>query len=145
MKNYHASINIRAPRETIWAILTDAAGFPTWDPGVERVEGRIAPGEQVTVVTRASPNRAFPARVTEFTPNERMTWTGGMPLGLFKGVRSFALTPRNDGSVDFTLQEVYSGPLLPLIGRSIPDLTQAFRDTVNGLKAAAENAAATNR
>jgi transposase len=26
-------------------------------------------------------------KVTEFEPARRMTWTGGMPLGLFKGVR----------------------------------------------------------
>ena len=29
----------------------------------------------------------------EFTPPQRMVWTGGMPLWLFTGVRKYTLTP----------------------------------------------------
>jgi len=36
------------------------------------------------------------------------------------------------------LQEVFSGPLLPLIGGSIPDMTEAFQGFVAGLKKRAE-------
>ena len=60
---------------------------------MERVNGRIAPGEKITVRSRANPGRAFPVKVTEFDPGRRMTWSGGMPLGLFKGVRTFTLAP----------------------------------------------------
>ena len=50
-----------------------------------------------------------------------MTWSGGMPLGLFKGVRTFTLAPEN-GATRFTMREEYTGPMLPLIWRSMPDL-----------------------
>ncbi len=66
-----------------------------------------------------------------------MTWSGGMPLGLFKGVRTFTLA-REAGATRFTMREVYSGPLAPLIGRSIPDLGPSFTQVANGLKARAE-------
>lgn len=138
MKAYSASTNINASPETIWSILTDAPNYPAWDPYAVRIEGKIAPGETVTAYTKFSPDRAFPAKVTEFVPGRKMTWTGGMPLGLFKGVRTFTLTPRQDGSVDFSLQEEFSGPLLPIFGRSIPDMTQPFREFAAGLKARAE-------
>jgi hypothetical protein len=69
-----------------------------------------------------------------------MVWTGGMPLGLFKGIREFILSPKEDGAVDFTVREEFSGPLLALMGRSLPDMTQPFQDFVNGLKARAEAA-----
>lgn len=62
-----------------------------------------------------------------------------MPLGLFKGERTFTLTPQSNGRVEFTLREVFSGLLLPLIGRSIPDLTSTFEQFVAGLKSRAEN------
>jgi len=140
MKFFSATTNIKASKETIWKILTDAASYPQWDPGVDRIEGRIAPGEKVTAYTKLNPNRAFPAKVIEFVPGQKMTWSGGMPLGLFKGVRTFTLVPKNDGSIDFTLREEYSGPLLPMIGKSIPDLSQTFKDFVAGLKARAEAA-----
>jgi hypothetical protein len=138
MKVFTASTNIKASPSTIWNILTDAANYPAWDHGVDRIEGVIAPGERITAYTKLSPDRAFPAKVTEFVPNQRMTWSGGMPLGLFKGVRTFTLRPNEDGSVGFSLREEFSGPLLPLIGRSIPDLTKTFEDFAAGLKARAE-------
>jgi hypothetical protein len=138
MKEFSATRSINAAPETVWRIITDAPNYPTWDPGVIRIEGTIAPGETVTAYSKLSPKRAFPAKVTVFEPGKRMTWTGGMPLGLFKGVRTFTLDARPDGSVEFTLRETFSGPLLPLIGRTIPDMTQNFEDFVDGLKQHAE-------
>jgi hypothetical protein len=138
MKAFTASINIKAPADRVWSIITDAPNYPKWDPGVIRIEGRIAPGEQLTAYTKLSPNRAFPAKVTVFEPGRKMVWSGGMPLGLFKGVRTFTLAPKNDGSLDFTLREEFSGPLLPLMAGSLPDMTQTFQEFVAGLKAHAE-------
>lgn len=139
MKAYSATTTIEASPETVWSILTDAAAYPEWEPGVDRIEGRIAPGETVTAYTRLNPRRAFPAKVTEFIPARKMVWSGGMPLGLFKGERTFTLSPRSNGSVEFTIREVFSGPLLPLIGRSIPDMTSSFEQLAAGLKKRAES------
>jgi len=137
MKSYDAEATITAPPETVWAILTDAPGYAAWDSGVQRVEGTIAPGEKLKVVSEANPGRAFPVKVTTFEPAQAMTWSGGMPLGLFKGVRTFSLTP--DGATTrFSMREEYSGPLLPLIWRSMPDLGPSFQQFARGLKAQAE-------
>ena len=105
---------------------------------MERVDGRIAPGEKITVRSQANPGRAFPVKVTEFDPGRRMTWSGGMPLGLFKGVRTFTLAPGSDGTTRFTVREEYTGPLLALIWRSMPDLGPSFRQFATGLKQRAE-------
>ena len=140
MKVFSASTTIEACPENIWAILTDASAYPEWDPGVDRIEGRIAPGEKITAFSKLSPGRAFPVKVSEFVPGRKMTWIGGMPLGLFKGERTFTLTPQGNGSVEFTLREVFTGPLLPLIGRSLPDLTASFEQFAAGLKSRAERA-----
>ena len=137
MRSYDASATIQASPEVIWAILTDGPGYQAWDSGVDRVEGRIAPGEKLKAFTKLSPGRAFPVKVSEFVPNQKMTWSGGMPLGLFKGVRTFTLTPKGD-EVEFTLHEVFSGPMLALIGGSIPDMSDAFQKFVEGLKRRAE-------
>ena len=137
MKEFKASTTIQAPPEKIWAVLTEGASWPQWDPSCERIEGRIAPGEKLKAFTKLSPGRAFPVKVTEFVPNQKMTWSGGMPLGLFKGVRTFTLTPRGQG-VEFVLHEQFSGPMLALIGGTIPDMTEAFQGFVAGLKRRAE-------
>lgn len=137
MKSFSATSTINASPETIWAILTNAEGYPQWDPGVVRIEGNIAPGEKVIAHTKFS-DRAFPAKVTTFEPNRKMVWTGGMPLGLFKGERTFLLTPQSDGSVKFDLKEEFTGLLLPIFGRTIPDLSENFQNFANGLKQHAE-------
>jgi hypothetical protein len=140
MKFYEASSTINASPDAIWAILTDAPGYTSWDSGVVGVEGTIAPGETIKVTSEANPKRAFPVKVTEFEPGRAMTWSGGMPLGLFKGVRTFRLTPA-DGSTRFAMREEYTGPMLGLIWRSMPDLGPSFEKFAQGLKAKAESSA----
>lgn len=137
MKFYEAESTINASSGAIWAILTDAPGYTAWDSGVVRVEGRIAPGETIKVVSKANPGRTFPVKVAEFMPGQRMVWSGGMPLGLFKGVRTYTLTPAGSAT-KFSMREEYTGPLLSMIWRSIPDLGPSFQQFARGLKARAE-------
>jgi len=137
MKRFETSTRIRATPEAVWALLTDAAGYPSWNTTVDRVDGEIALGKKVTVHAKISPSRAFPVKVTELVPRSHMVWAGGMPLGLFKGSRTFTLTP--DGAeVAFNMREEYTGLFAPLITKSIPDLQPAFDEFAAALKARAE-------
>lgn len=138
MKTFASSITIQAAPETIWAILTDAPAYPEWNPTVDKVEGTIERGQKIKVFAKISPDRAFPVKVSEFKPSEKMVWSGGMPLGLFKGERTFTLTPGADGSVEFAMREVFSGLMSPLIERSIPDLQPEFDRFADALKRKAE-------
>jgi hypothetical protein len=138
MKVFSVRVSIRATPERIWALLTDAAEFTRWNNTVEKVDGKIALGERVTVHPKINPGRAFPVTVAEFKPSRSMVWTGGMPLGLFKGERRFTLTPGLNGDVEFSMREEYTGFMAPLICRSIPDLQPAFDEFASDLKRAAE-------
>ncbi|MGD0297092.1 MAG: SRPBCC domain-containing protein [Bryobacteraceae bacterium] len=138
MKAFAVETSICATPERIWALLTDAAGYARWNSTVEKVDGNIAPGERVLVNAKISPGRAFPVKVAEFEPPRRMVWTGGMPLGLFKGERTFTLKPAANGLVRFSMREVYTGWIAALIGRSIPDLQPVFDQFASDLKHAAE-------
>ena len=138
MRYYEASSMIASSPETVWAILEDGAGWPSWDSGIEQVEGRIASGEKITIVSEAVPGRAFPVKVTKYDPPPRLQFSGGMPLGLFRGVRNFEVSPRGDIETAFRGREEYGGPLLPLIWRSMPDLGPSFERFAHGLKRRAE-------
>lgn len=138
MGPFATQILIQASSEVIWRILTDAASYPSWNSTVTRVEGRIAPGERVTVHARLSPGRTFPVTVATFDAPRRMVWRGGMPLGLFRGERTFDLAPAGQGLVEFSMREAFTGWLAPLITRSIPDLQPAFDQFAACLKARAE-------
>ena len=138
---FSTSTTIAAPAETVWAILTDVAAWPSWNSTVTATEGSVALGAKVTVSVTANPGRSFPVKVTTLDAPSRMVWTGGMPLGLFKGIRTFTLTPGADGSTGFHVREEYSGPLLPVMWRSMPDLGPSFSQFAKGLKQRAERPA----
>jgi hypothetical protein len=138
MKFYEATEIIEATPDRIWSILTDAPGYTKWGSGLIKLDGRVAPGEKLSIVNEANPGRAFPAKVVEFEPGRRMVWSGGMPLGLFKGVRTFTLTPDGSGKTKFQMREEYTGPMLPMIWKSMPDLGPSFKKFAAGLKQKAE-------
>ena len=138
MKHFETSATVDAPPERVWEILADVGCWADWDSGVVGVEGRPGEGNRLKVTSELNPKRAYPVKVTELDRPRRMAWRGGMPLGLFTGVRTYTLTPEGEGRTRFDMREEFSGPLLPLIWRSMPDMNDSFRQFASGLKARAE-------
>ena len=136
--HFEASTTINTSPETVWKLITDAKKHLEWNPTLDRVEGSIGLGEKVTFYLKRNPSRGFPTTTTEMIPNRKMVAGDGMPLGLFKGVRTYTLTPKGDNQTEFHLKEEFSGLLLPLFKRGIPDMSDEFKEIVAGLKAHAE-------
>ncbi|HEY6788183.1 MAG TPA: SRPBCC domain-containing protein [Trebonia sp.] len=134
MRYYEASSTIAAGTEAVWAVLSDGPGWATWDSGVDGVEGRITAGGTVKIRSQAVPGRAFPVKVTAFEPLARLRFNGGLPLGIFRSVRTYELAPAAGGGTAFRVREEYTGPLLGLIWRSMPDLGPSFERFARGLK-----------
>ena len=137
---YEVSINIDAKPETIWEVLTNANGYVSWSSGIIDFVGRISPGEKIKITSEVNPKRPFAAKVTEMNKDKDMTWQGGMPFGLLKGIRNFRLTPQDDGSTKFDMVEEFSGPMLGIVSKSMPDLQPSLDKFAKGLKKAAEAA-----
>jgi len=128
---------IQASPERIWSLLTDAKGFPRWNSTVTSLGGTIALGERLELRVPTAPTRTFKPRVTAFEPGARMEWSDGA-APMFKGVRTYALTPRGDGVTEFAMTEVFSGVMLPLIKGSLPDFAPVFEAYARDLKREAE-------
>lgn len=140
MRYYEAASQIAASPEKVWAVLSDRASWAAWDSGVDTVQGRIAPGETIKILSQAAPGRSFPVKVTAFEPPARLGFSGGMPFRLFRGVRTYLLSPGGqDGGTSFHVREEYTGPLLGLIWRSMPDLQRSFERFARGLKQRVES------
>ena len=138
MTTYTVTRSIAAPPHTVWALLTDGPSWNEWNPTIVSFDGTIALGHKVKLVSTVNPKRAFTLKVDEMEAPKRMVWSDGMPLGLFKGVRTYTLAMSGDGGTEFTMEESYSGLLSGLISKSIPDMTESFGQFADGLKAAAE-------
>ncbi len=140
MKTYKglAALTIHAPVERIWAILVDISAWHAWDANFVKVEGRVALGAEVRIISTLFPNRAVSVEVTELTPPMRMTWTSTLAAGECTGVHTYILIPKSDGDVEFVTYEYFSGPSVAEIETSIPDMTDSFNQFAAGLKHRAE-------
>jgi hypothetical protein len=105
---------------------------------VTRIGGTIALGEKLRIEVPAAPGRTFQPRVTEFEPRARMVWSDGA-APLFKGVRTFTVAPAGGGATAFSMNEVFSGVMLPLIAGSLPDFGPIFETYAADLRREAEH------
>lgn len=133
-RSVRISTDIRATPERVWALLTDAAAIPSWTTTVTRIDGRVAPGEQLTIVVPYS-KRTFPVTVDVCDAPTRLVWSDGNAV--FRGVRTYSLTP-SGAHTTFSMEEVFTGVMLPLIAGSLPDFVPIFEQYAAHLKAAAE-------
>ncbi len=138
MKCFSAATIIQASLETTWNILVDGTNWLQWNPTITKIEGNITLGETLKIYTKINPNQAFPVKVSEFIPYERMVWTSGMPFGLFKGERIYSLSKQMEGCMEFSMREMFSRLMVPLITQSIPDLQPSFDEFAASLKKRAE-------
>jgi hypothetical protein len=136
MKQYTAAVSIRATPEAIWAVLIDGAAYANWNPEIPRVDGAITLGTKIRahVVLHGGKVQPVTVRITELVAPRRMVWTGGLPLGLFTGQRTFSLAARGDGSVEFTINVHFSGLLSGLIAWSLGNRQPDIEACAAGLK-----------
>ncbi len=139
MVTYKTSIAIAAEIDAVWHTLTEIMPSDPNPFGILRIEGKVGQDERIRLWSEVDPKRAFALRVTAFERPGKMVWEGGMPLGLFKGRRTFGLS-FSDGHTRFEMQENFSGVLSGMIAKSIPDLTPSFEKFAQALKEKAERA-----
>ncbi len=128
---------IAASPERIWALLTNAESFPKWNSTVTSLEGPIELGRTLALKVPLDPKRTFKPKVTKLVAEREMEWSDGF-APMFRGVRTFTLTPKSDGTTEFEMREVFSGLMLPMIRASLPDFAPAFETYARDLARAAE-------
>lgn len=135
--SYAAAVAVNAPPEAVWSVITNGARYTEWNSGITLLKGEVKPGAKITIASETSPGQTFPVTVTEFAAPQSMVWVGGLPFGLFNGVRYFLVHPNGAGS-KFTTGEDFSGPLLKLMNGMVPDLQESFEKLAANLKAEVE-------
>jgi hypothetical protein len=142
------SIDIDAPAEAVWAVLTDLAAYPEWNPFIVRADGEIAVGATLALVMQPVGARRTTVRPTvlEVEPGRRLRWRGTLGLAaVFDADHSIALDERADG-VRLTQTETFRGVLVPFLARSLRTHTLPAFDAMNeALKQRVERAPAPRR
>jgi len=136
-------IEIAAPAARVWAILTDFAAYPSWNPFIVELTGTLAPNAPLVARMRPPGARAmtFKPSVSAYEPGKRFAWLGSLPIpGLFAGEHSFELTALGPDRVRFVHGERFRGLLIPLLRKNLDGPTRAGFTTMNeALKSRAES------
>lgn len=133
--DYSVAILIDAKPEVVWSVLTDAASFTKWNSTVTKLDGKIANGQKLSLVSKVAPDRTFTLTVSELDPPKKMVWEDGN--GMFLGVRHFTLLEKDGGTV-LAMSETYSGLFLSSAEKEMPDFTANFETFAADAKREAE-------
>jgi uncharacterized protein YndB with AHSA1/START domain len=136
-RSVSVTADIGASPQTVWQLLTDAKGMPAWNSTVTSIDGEISLGQRLAIRVPIS-DRTFKPKVVDFEAPSTMTWADGQ-APMFRGARVYRVEPRGDGT-RFTMTETFSGLMLPMIARTLPDFVPVFDQYAADLKAAAERA-----
>jgi len=139
MKAFFHDTMVNAPPETIWHLLTDAAGYSRWHPEFTTVIGTIAAGENVTLLRETAPKEAV-VKVTSLDPQHRMVMTssGGLPAALLTVERTVLLSCIEAGAVRVCQRLEFSGTMAETVLKSVPDQQSILERIGEALKKAAE-------
>ena len=69
--------DIHAKPAEIWALLTDARRFTSWNSTVRSLEGDISLGNKLALKVKLDPTRTFTPRVTKLEFAKEMEWSDG--------------------------------------------------------------------
>jgi hypothetical protein len=142
MYKVSTEIEIEASPHRVWEVLTDGASYPSWNPFVRRLEGKLGLGEGLVVVLKPPGGRAFfiKPKVISWEQGRELAWRGrlGVP-GIFDGEHHFEVRSDGPGRSRFVHWEKFSGLLVPLSKRMLNGSTRAGFVAMNeALKARAE-------
>jgi hypothetical protein len=144
MKEIHTEIEINAPAEKVWRVLTDFAAYPEWNPFVRRLDGEVSVGARLQVYIQSAGGKgmSFRPTVLDAEPNKELRWLGHLWFpGIFDGEHSFVIEPLGDGRVRFVQRERFKGLLVPFLSKMLDrDTRRGFEEMNRALKLRAESA-----
>ena len=141
MKSLHAAIDINAPAERVWQVVSDFGSYADWNPFIVRAAGEARVGERLDI-TIAAPGMkpvSFRPRVLDVEPGRLIRWKGEFKLpGLFDGRHALIVDPLDGGRSRFTTHEDVTGVLLPFTGKVMTASQQGFELMARAVKERAE-------
>jgi hypothetical protein len=119
-RTIRSAIEIRAPLDAVWEVLTDFSAYPEWNPHIRRVRGNPRAGGRLTIRSEPPTGRPVVLRpvVTVWDPPTELRWRGTfVHRRLFSGEHGFKLESLDNDRVRFHQDETFSGLLVPLYAR----------------------------
>lgn len=138
----HTEIDIDASAQRVWAVLSDFASYPNWNPFIRSVVGAPRQGARLRIAVQPSGGKLmrFSPVVLTADAGRELRWLGRFLLpGVFDGEHRFVIEQLSSGKVRFQQSERFSGLLVgPLRASLDRDTRRGFEEMNRALKARAE-------
>lgn len=132
--DYHIEAMLETDVGNLWELLTNKDKLLRWDSMLLELDGSIAPLQKIKLKSKMDPSRSFSLKISDFELKKRMVWESGM-LPFFKGVRTYQMNSVENGT-HFIMHEKFSGLMLPMMRKMLPDCELLFGTYVKDLKKA---------
>lgn len=135
----HSETRIDGTAAEVWAVLSDFADYPAWNPGMQKVEGAAEVGTRLSIVFALNGGRTMKMQPTVLVsdPGHELRWLGRLLLpGIFDGEHRFEIHEDEPGRVRFVQGERFRGLLVPFLRKLIEVDTAATFVAVNEALAA---------
>ncbi|VAW98398.1 hypothetical protein MNBD_GAMMA19-931 [hydrothermal vent metagenome] len=127
-------IEISAPAEKVWNVLTDFKRYPDWNPFVRTIKGELCEGSCLQVFLQPPEGKAmvFNPTIISIKPGRQLVWVDRVLFpGLFDGEHRFVIKPLTNGHVIFCHSEAFNGLLSKLILKLVGKSTEAGFHAMN--------------
>jgi hypothetical protein len=133
------AIDIDAPPERVWAILTDFARYPEWNPYHVSVTGKPVLGAELAVRIRRPDGKTveIEPHILRLDPLKELTWGGGIK-GIFFGEHVLRLEAAGPGRTRLIHNEDFTGAAIPFADLPPAVLTEGYARMNAALKRRAE-------
>lgn len=134
-------IEIGAPAEAVWAVLSDLAGWADWNPvySPPACVPRVGEAISATVTMPGGPAQPFTAEICAWEPNRRFSWHSSVMDGQMTMTRYMEIDPAGANSCTFVNGEAFGGAMGPTIMKDmVGGIQDGFRLMSEALKKAVE-------
>jgi uncharacterized protein YndB with AHSA1/START domain len=137
--DFHITVDIAAPPDTVWGVIADVERWPEWTPSVRGIrlvdKGAFAIGTRAWVRQPRFPPALW--KVTALEPGKSFTWRTGAP-GMRVDARHAVAAAAGGSRAQLELH--YAGPIGNLLARLTREITDRYLAyEAAGLKARSES------
>ena len=147
MRELRREIEIDAPPDRVWAVLTDFPAHPEWNPFIRRIGGELREGARLEVRIEPPGSRAmtFKPTVRAVESNRELRWLDRLFVpGVFDGEHTLRIESLDGGRSRFIQSERFSGLLVALVKGVLAKTEVGFERMNTELKARAERQSDSN-
>ena len=134
----HSKIEINAPAETVRAVLYDFDRYPSWNPFIIKIDGKVQEGNTVKVTVKPVGKEQISGSTRVLLTSEtHLIWRGSLRIpGLFRGKHEFIIESLGPNRTLFQQNEEMSGLVIPFLDTKPTEL--GFKAMNESLKTQAE-------